>query len=106
MNCCIKDVLPKWRAGSVSDRRLELNPPQTPGAYAPGSGPCTVLVLLAILSLGCSLARAEEVGDRWGTEEREREYYPIVNLPIPKELVIEAGAFCVLPDGRVAVGTR
>jgi hypothetical protein len=63
-------------------------------------------VLLAAATLGLGPARAEEVGDRWGTEEREREYYPIVNLPIPKDLVIEAGAFCVLPDGRVAVGTR
>ena len=49
---------------------------------------------------------AEEVGDRWGTEEREREYYPIVNIPIPPGTVIEAGAFAVLPDGRMAVGTR
>jgi hypothetical protein len=64
------------------------------------------VMLLATLGLGLAAARAEEVGDRWGTEEREREYYPIVNIPIPKELVVEAGAFCVLPDGRVAVGTR
>jgi hypothetical protein len=48
----------------------------------------------------------EEVGQRWGTEEREREYYPIVNIPLPKDTVIEAGAFAVLPDQRVAVGTR
>ena len=64
------------------------------------------LLLLATCILGSSTARAEEVGSRWGTEEREREYYPIVNIPIPQEKVIEAGAFCVLPDGRVAVGTR
>lgn len=50
--------------------------------------------------------RAEEVGDRWGTEQREREYYPIVNLPLPKGTVIETGAFAVMPDRRVAVGTR
>jgi len=49
---------------------------------------------------------AEEVGDRWGTENRERAYYAIVEVPIPKELVIEAGAFESLPDGRIAVGTR
>ncbi len=50
--------------------------------------------------------QSEEVGDRWGTAVREREYYPITSLPIPKDLVIEAGAFETLPDGRVAVGTR
>src|SRR5450432_4231891 len=64
------------------------------------------LLLLLALTLSLATSQAEEVGDRWGTEEREREYYPIVNIPIPQDLVIEAGAFCVLPDGRVAVGTR
>lgn len=48
----------------------------------------------------------EDLGDKWGTETAEREYYRVVSLPIPEELVIEAGAFTVLPDGRVAVGTR
>lgn len=62
------------------------------------------VLLLAIAAI--SPARAEEVGERWGTEEREREYYPIVNIPIPKDVVIEAGAFAVLPDRRMAVGTR
>lgn len=56
-----------------------------------------------LIASGCF---AEEVGKRWGTEEREREYYPIVNIPIPKDTVIEAGAFAVLPNGRLAVGTR
>jgi hypothetical protein len=49
---------------------------------------------------------AEEVGDRWGTADREREFYRVVNLPIPDDLVIEAGAFETLPDGRIAVATR
>ena len=56
--------------------------------------------------LGLAPLAAEEVGDRWGTEEREREYYPIVNIPLPPNTVIEAGAFAMLPGGRVAVGTR
>ena len=62
--------------------------------------------LLAACAIGPSMAIAEDVGGRWGTEEREREYYPIVNIPIPKDLVIESGAYCLLPDGRMAVGTR
>lgn len=62
--------------------------------------------LLTVVALSLTPAQAEDVGDRWGTEEREREFYPIVTLPIPKDLVIEAGAFCNLPDGRMAVGTR
>ncbi|QTN33964.1 hypothetical protein HZ994_17120 [Akkermansiaceae bacterium] len=59
----------------------------------------------AICLLPC-LSIAEEVGERWGTAEREREYYRLTNLPIPENLVIEAGAFAALPDGRTAIGTR
>ena len=62
--------------------------------------------LLAGFLLTPSPIHAEDLGGKWGTEEREREFYPIINIPIPKDLVIEAGAFCPLPDGRLAVGTR
>jgi hypothetical protein len=64
---------------------------------------------LLTLSVGLLLGGAgvaEEVGDRWGTEDAERAYYRIVEVPIPEDLVIEAGAFETLPDGRIAVGTR
>ncbi|HEY1189934.1 MAG TPA: hypothetical protein VGE74_19950, partial [Gemmata sp.] len=61
---------------------------------------------LAVCALTAPRVCAEDVGGRWGTEEREREYYPVVNVPIPKGLVIESGAYCLLPDGRMAVGTR
>lgn len=63
-----------------------------------------VLLMIALCAPGTLVA--EEVGARWGTEEREREYYPIVNIPLPKDTVIEAGAFAALPDHRIAVGTR
>ena len=62
--------------------------------------------LLLTLCFWVGGARAEEVGQRWGTESREREYYPIVSIPLPKDIVIEAGAFANLPDHRIAVGTR
>ena len=42
------------------------------------------LIGLLILILTASL-NAEEVGGRWGTEKREREYYRVVSVPIPKE---------------------
>src|SRR4051812_5842501 len=64
------------------------------------------LFVAAACAVAPAPAAAEDVGGRWGTEEREREYYPVVNVPIPKGLVVEAGAFCPLPDGRIAVGTR
>ena len=62
--------------------------------------------LLALQCLTTLSLVAEEVGERWGTAERERAYYRVVNVPIPKGLVVEAGAFEQLPDGRLAVGTR
>ena len=70
------------------------------------SRPQLSCVLILIAMTGLRATYAEEVGDRWGTEEREREYYPIVNIPLPPDTVVEAGAFAVLPDKRVAVGTR
>ena len=60
-------------------------------------------MMMALLAMP---AAAEEVGERWGTADREREFYKIVDVPIPKDEVIEAGAFEVLPDGRIAIGTR
>ena len=67
---------------------------------------CLGLLLPVLPGDARHLAHGEEVGDRWGTEEREREYYPIVSISLPADTVIEAGAFAVLPDNRVAVGTR
>lgn len=65
-----------------------------------------ICTLLAFITLNMLTVCAEEVGQRWGTAEREREYYPITNIPLPKDTVVEAGAFTVLPDRRLAVGTR
>ena len=62
--------------------------------------------LLLAITLSAPLGSAEDVGSLWGTAEREREFYPVVELPLPPGAVIEAGAFLVLPDDRLAVGTR
>lgn len=68
---------------------------------------CCVNWLGPVLALAiASSAVAEEVGARWGTEQRERKYYRVVSVPIPKGQVIEAGAFELLPDNRMAIGTR
>ncbi|MFT4549749.1 MAG: hypothetical protein ACI9UA_000110 [Pseudoalteromonas tetraodonis] len=42
----------------------------------------------------------------WGTAEEEAKYYPLVDIPIPPEVPMRPGSFEILPDGRLAVGTR
>jgi hypothetical protein len=62
-------------------------------------------VTLIILSLAGNL-RAETLGEYWGTAEEEAKYYRIVEVPIPEGMALEAGSFEVLPDNRLAIGTR
>ena len=38
--------------------------------------------------------------------ERESDYYRIIDVPMPPDAVLEAGSILALPDGRLAVGTR
>ncbi len=66
----------------------------------------SVCLAAALLVMSASPVPAQDLSERWGTGDREREYYRIVDVPIPAGLVIEAGAFETLPDGRIAVGTR
>lgn len=41
-----------------------------------------------------------------GTAAAEAKYYPVVNIPIPTTVPLRPGGLEVLPDGRLAVGTR
>ena len=54
----------------------------------------------------CAVLPCQELGDTWGTGHAEAAHYRVLELPLPRELCLEAGSFCVLPDGRLAVGTR
>ncbi|MFM8421319.1 MAG: hypothetical protein ACKOEQ_14485, partial [Verrucomicrobiota bacterium] len=68
--------------------------------------------VLALLchGLACTVAmpsRADEdLGAMWGTASEEARYYPIVTIPIPSGVPVRPGGLEVLPDGRLAVGTR
>lgn len=48
----------------------------------------------------------EELGAMWNTAAEEAKYYPLVNIPIPGGIPMRPGSFEILPDGRLAVGTR
>lgn len=59
----------------------------------------TALVLTSALP-------AEDLGAMWGTAAAEAKYYPVVDIPIPTTVPMRPGGLEVLPDGRLAVGTR
>ena len=49
----------------------------------------------------------EPLGEYWGTGEEEAKYYKLVDIPLPKELAVEAGSFEVMPDQeQLAIATR
>ena len=68
---------------------------------------CTRLLIVILGLTGTDFpTHAEQLPDYWGTGEREARDYPITDIPIPESLVIEAGSFDWLADGRLAIGTR
>jgi len=68
-----------------------------------------MLILFKLFSLLTItiLPQQEPLGEYWGTAEEEAKYYKLVDIPLPKELAVEAGSFEVMPDQkRLAIATR
>ncbi|MFM7805418.1 MAG: hypothetical protein ACKPGK_13105 [Verrucomicrobiota bacterium] len=63
-------------------------------------------VALAMMVRMPSLRAEEDLGAMWGTAQEEAKYYPIVRIPIPSTVPLQPGGLEILPDGRLAVGTR
>ena len=63
------------------------------------------IVLLIVLTWAGRLS-AEPLGEYWDTAEEEAKYYKIVEVPIPEGMALEAGSFEIMPDDRLAIGTR
>ncbi|MGL4550143.1 MAG: PQQ-dependent sugar dehydrogenase, partial [Gemmataceae bacterium] len=70
----------------------------------------TLRVTLALVLLACLLPSESASGQKKrkapGKSATEEQYYQILTFTPPEGAVVEAGAVEVLPDGRVAVGTR
>jgi hypothetical protein len=67
----------------------------------------TFLFKLCYWTMLWLLPQQEPLGEYWGTGEEEGKYYKLVDIPLPKELSIEAGSFEVMPDGKqLAMATR
>lgn len=44
---------------------------------------------------------------QWASiEDREKQYYAMVTLPVPEGMLLEVGGMATLPDGRLALCTR
>lgn len=65
------------------------------------------IVRLIAASVIALLPQQEPLGEYWGTAEAESRYYQLVDVPLPKELAVEAGSFEVMPDKeKLAIATR
>ena len=66
----------------------------------------TLFESIICLVLTC-LPQQQPLGEYWGTGEEESKYYKLVDVPLPKELAVEAGSFEVMPDqNQLAIATR
>ncbi|QDT08248.1 ThuA domain-containing protein [Stieleria marina] len=66
------------------------------------------ILIESIAAIAIAFApQTETLGEYWGTGEDESVYYKLVDVPLPKELAIEAGSFEVMPDKEsLAIATR
>jgi hypothetical protein len=64
------------------------------------------LVVLFVFGSAPLVYAQEDLGALWGTAQEEAKSYPIVNILIPPQVPLRPGGLEILPDGRLAVGTR
>jgi len=64
------------------------------------------LAVLIVFGSAPLLDAQEDLGALWGTAQEEAKSYPIVKILIPPQVPLRPGGLEVLPDGRLAVGTR
>ncbi|MFL5342736.1 MAG: hypothetical protein ACJ8F7_21600 [Gemmataceae bacterium] len=67
-------------------------------------GAPTASALLALFLLAGSVTAADETKAKFASPEDE--FYQILRFEVPPGEVLEAGAIEIMPDGKVAVGTR
>lgn len=66
----------------------------------------SLLKLTVVITMACA-PQQEPLGEYWGSGEEEAKYYELVDVPLPKDLAVEAGSFEVMPDEeRLAIATR
>jgi uncharacterized cupredoxin-like copper-binding protein/glucose/arabinose dehydrogenase len=84
--------------------RIHRNPSTRRFPLARGAA---LLMVLTGAVIGAARPAAAQGGQRPSeTAQREQEYYRIVTVPVPEDIVLEVGGMALLPDGRIAVATR
>lgn len=74
--------------------------------------PCVIrqlilsFLLLSTWAVSVATCHGQTLGEYWNTAEQEAKYYRIVDIPLPKEMQLEACSFEVMPDNRLAIGSR
>ena len=56
-----------------------------------------IAVLLLVSSAAVSFAQ---------DPPQENDYYKLIPIPVPEDIVLEAGAIEILPEGKIAYATR
>jgi azurin/glucose/arabinose dehydrogenase len=63
-------------------------------------------LLSLLFMLPCLPGLAQTAQDSISHTEKEDDFYPIVTLPIPEDVILEVGGMTFLPDDKLAVSTR
>ncbi|MEM1119339.1 MAG: hypothetical protein AAGJ18_02760 [Bacteroidota bacterium] len=59
-----------------------------------------------ITSLSLFLGSTTIIAQSTDVAPTENDYYKIITMPVPEDILIEAGGVCTLPSGSIAVSTR
>jgi len=59
-----------------------------------------------IILISLVIAALESVAQTTGRTPQEDDYYKIITIPTPENILLEVGGIATLPDGRLAVSTR
>jgi glucose/arabinose dehydrogenase len=66
----------------------------------------SLVLILPLLFAGAASAQKNKGGANKGAANEEDKYYKLLTFATPAGEVLEAGAIEMMPDGKVAVGTR
>src|SRR5437868_3533629 len=64
------------------------------------------LAVVLLFVVGLAIPAAARAQEKKNAKPTEDDYYKIITIPIPDDIVLECGGLEVLPDGTLVVSTR